>query len=349
MNPEKIKMEVARINRLIQRVAGVKEEDVQEDFYVAMGMIPYYDEDSHILSLGDEDEDEYYGQDEDGRVEKSGRLSKAESWEEAFELAEKVCLGKQNIAEIKNFIGGNADEEGEGKTISFTGTFSVPRKELEEILADAGHEIVTIGKKTEVFLVGEKTASPKKIAKAESMGIAILRETDPEKILAFLGGKNQNKPAYRDFYERDGEVFEATVSDVVDIYDDFVSWNRDNGEWVEEDCLRALQNPNEVKKDLAGPDLAIQVDEDKFFAVFCRIILIDYVNQKFCEDDGDIDISNIRSFISLSSEDFLRKLLKLEFLDFGGEDSAAEKLEYVREEFADDGWPDEVMELAKLL
>lgn len=112
MDVEKIKQEVRRVNRLIQEAAGVKEGDIQEDFYVAMGMILYYDEDSKTLSLGDEDEDEYFGRDEDGRIEKSGHyLSKAESWEDALRIAEKACLSRQNIAEIKNFVGGDVVEE----------------------------------------------------------------------------------------------------------------------------------------------------------------------------------------------------------------------------------------------
>ncbi len=70
--------------------------------------------------------------------------------------------------------------------ISLTGTFDVPREAFEKKLGEAGFEVVSFSGKTEVLLVGEKTASPNKVAKAEKAGIRIIREIDSQKIISLI-------------------------------------------------------------------------------------------------------------------------------------------------------------------
>lgn len=46
--------------------------------------------------------------------------------------------------------------------ICVTGTFDVPRADLETKIRETGNEVVELSKKTDLLIVGEKTASPKR-------------------------------------------------------------------------------------------------------------------------------------------------------------------------------------------
>lgn len=82
--------------------------------------------------------------------------------------------------------------------ISLTGTFSVPRKGLEQLLIEAGHAICSLGRKTEILLVGGKTASASKVAETKGAEIFIIKETAPDKILAAI--QAAGKVFYARFY-----------------------------------------------------------------------------------------------------------------------------------------------------
>lgn len=124
-----------------------------------------------------------------------------ESYEETFDDESVIAaiVADRNIEfdERGNFIKPKKGDGGK-KTLSLTGTFDVPRKELEKKLKEGGFDVVSLSGKTEVLLVGEKTASPKKITKAEQAGIRIIRETDSQKIISLIYGGGEELAVYHD-------------------------------------------------------------------------------------------------------------------------------------------------------
>ncbi|MDA8839442.1 NAD-dependent DNA ligase LigA [Candidatus Poseidonia alphae] len=65
----------------------------------------------------------------------------------------------------------------EGRTFCLTGTLSKPRKEIQQIIQDAGGKVVgSVSAKLGVLVAGEQAGSKK--AKAESLGIAVWSEAD---------------------------------------------------------------------------------------------------------------------------------------------------------------------------
>lgn len=201
--------------------------------------------------------------------------------------------------------------------ISFTGTFDVPRKELEEKLKEKGFDVSDFSGKTEVLLVGEKTASPKKITKAEQAGIRIIRETDSQKIISLLQGT-----IYRIYYDRSEkdeknlEVIDVDFTQVVDVYTDFCHINADAGEWFAADAIGWLEDFD--KKNFSEA-MAITIkpsDEAKFWKAIKRLMVLDIMNEEHCGWNG-VEITPIQ--LAMSDEEFTKKLLKLEFICDGKE------------------------------
>jgi DNA ligase (NAD+) len=69
-----------------------------------------------------------------------------------------------------------------GKTFVITGTLSKPRDEIAALIKSAGGKMTdSVSKKTDYVVVGESPGS--KLAKAQSLGVAILDETALSKLL----------------------------------------------------------------------------------------------------------------------------------------------------------------------
>lgn len=67
-------------------------------------------------------------------------------------------------------------------TFVITGTLSCPREHFERVIIQAGHKIAgSVTKNTDYLLAGDKAGSKK--AKAESLGIKILHESQLSTIL----------------------------------------------------------------------------------------------------------------------------------------------------------------------
>lgn len=215
--------------------------------------------------------------------------------------------------------------------ISVTGTFSVPRKEVERKISEMGHEVVDFSGKTEILLVGEKTASPKKIAKAESVGIKIVREVEAEKILTQLFGLK-----YRDHYEREGKLTTAGIEQVVDVYHDFCGLNSDAGEWFQEDILAWLKIKGEEFREtllewLNNPEspedgLSVLIQpgkEEVFLKAFRRLLIVNYVAQEseYVHFDASGYKITSKELSDLSDNEFNSKTLNLDFLEVYSTDS----------------------------
>ncbi|MFZ2193793.1 MAG: hypothetical protein WAV31_06125 [Candidatus Moraniibacteriota bacterium] len=101
--------------------------------------------------------------------------------------------------------------------ISVTGTFTIKRSELEAQLKAAGHEIVSLSGKTEILLVGEKTASKSKIQKAKNLNVRVLEEMDADKILVVVSGQKKltlvstQSSDYYSYREIDGSALQAAL------------------------------------------------------------------------------------------------------------------------------------------
>lgn len=190
------------------------------------------------------------------------------------------------------------------RQIALTGTFAVERKILEQMLTDAGHKVGDLSGKTEILLVGEKTASESKVKKAQDMYIWILSETNPQTIHDRLAETDER--GYIDHYARKNEVeFVASSSQARSVFSDFVDWNGNAGEWFGDDAEQYLkmlsENPGRLFSDLQQL-LGVQVEEtDKrtFFRVFYRLVYLDSLSQE----------GNAASYVkeqTLRSEDFYR-------------------------------------------
>lgn len=196
--------------------------------------------------------------------------------------------------------------------ISFTGTFDVPRKELEEKLKEGGFDVINFSGKTEVLLVGEKTASSSKIIKAENLGIKVLREIDSQKILSLLCGDDTS---YCRCNDRE-YVAEVAFAQVVDVYNDFCDYNRDAGEWFAQDALGWLENFDKQNFVEAIKIVVNPSDEAKFWKAVKRLMVLDIVNEEHCDWNG---VTITPAQLAISDEDFKKRLLKLEFIDDGEE------------------------------
>jgi len=227
--------------------------------------------------------------------------------------------------------------------IAVTGTFSVPRSALEKALKDAGHEVVNLNKKTTRLLVGEKTASQSKVAKAEQLGIQIIRETDPQKILNLLGLRVSS---YVSMYKRltdieSGKTISVGVFDFLEVYEDFTSNIRDQGEWEREDMewiMTSLTGGDgrnitgrEVVEELAQ-EVGVKINPDErvaFLTGFYRLVVLDLLRITI-EDEG-IDCETKKSSSSLLGDEFYSKIFKfLTFYDKENEEEAKD-LEAVTE------------------
>ncbi len=227
--------------------------------------------------------------------------------------------------------------------IAVTGTFSVPRSALEKTLEDAGHKIVGLSKKTDRLLVGGKTASKSKVDKAERLGIQIIREVDPQKILNLLGS---HVSSYVSMYKRltdieSGKTISVGVFDLLEVYEDFTSNIRDQGEWEREDMELIMTSltggdgrnitGREVVEELAqGVGVKINPDERiAFLTSFYRLLVLDLL-RIMIEDEG-IDCETKKSSSSLLGDEFYSKIFKfLTFYDKEDEEEAKD-LEAVTE------------------
>lgn len=228
--------------------------------------------------------------------------------------------------------------------ISVTGTFNVPRKDLEKQIIDMGHTIVDLSAYTEILLVGEKTASPKKINKAEAMRIKIIRETDAIKILPQLSG------LYRDHYERnvgeDGSGEEITVGllQVNEAYKDFAHVNADAGEWHSQDIEAFLKGFDSAENHKIFCDwIKIKInpeEEADFWKVLRRLMILDYVSWEQCQYDGE-PVINIRQLATMPEEVFAGKVLNLSLFDFSDAETRQEYLKGLSE--------DEIADIKRIL
>ncbi len=236
--------------------------------------------------------------------------------------------------------------------ISVTGTFSVPRNVLEKTLKDAGHEVVGLSRKTDILFIGEKTASASKIAKAEKLGIQrVVREIDPQKILLLIKG-SAGAPAYVSMYKRyddieAGKTITVGVHNVVEVYSDFVDWNRDEGEWEEEDIKRAMTaltggngtyiSPNEVEKILLR-EIGVEINPNErimFLTGFYRLCVLDLL-PSFIDEEGDGMECKVKEITSseLLSDEFYSKVLDLLVFCYDEEDKQeVKRLKVVVSEF----------------
>lgn len=142
------------------------------------------------------------------------------------------------------------------------------------------------------------------------MGVRVIKETDSQKILSLLQGA-----AYRDHYKRDGEVAEVGIEHLLEVYEDFRAYNRDNGEWNASDILQCLNNFGETKVSFITW-LFIKVtpsDEDVFWKAIRRLFVLDYINQEHCDGIGFTIMS--RELVELADDEFEKKALALVFID----------------------------------
>jgi DNA ligase (NAD+) len=80
-------------------------------------------------------------------------------------------------------VGPSADSPFAGKTVVITGTLSVDRKEFQALLEAAGATASgSVSAKTDYLIAGESAGS--KLARAQSLGVAVLSEEDAREMLA---------------------------------------------------------------------------------------------------------------------------------------------------------------------
>jgi DNA ligase (NAD+) len=71
----------------------------------------------------------------------------------------------------------------QGKKFVLTGTMSVSRDELKDLIESYGGKVSgSVSKQTDFVVVGESPGS--KAAKAESLGVAVISETDLRNMIA---------------------------------------------------------------------------------------------------------------------------------------------------------------------
>jgi len=227
--------------------------------------------------------------------------------------------------------------------VSLTGTFSISRKELEEKISEIGHEVVDLSGKTEILLVGEETASPKKIAKAEAMGVKIIREVDADEILKTIVS-SVSSSSYVTHYDRLDEEgnpssVEVGVNEAAEVLGDYISVSQDEGEWFPEedgardlisiiggngDYIEAGELENALRESLGATIKA--VEKKSFFTVFYRLIFLRILCQEiesevgpYCEPKDNISskealkegfYENIADFISFEEPEDIENFRK---------------------------------------
>lgn len=206
------------------------------------------------------------------------------------------------------------------KKICVTGTFAVKRQELEDCLKQAGHEVADLSGKTDVLLVGEKTASFQKIQKARQLGLWILEETDPEKILSLL--RRTDEMGYISFYDRGGEErFTAHPNQAISVFDDYRSRNADQGEWFPDQDgevdYKSLISSTEYIAGYIREELSVDISSEEyqeFFRNFFRVLCLAVFAGKYSENDipneeKDIGYFGLRDGIKIGKPDFYKKFL----------------------------------------
>jgi len=196
--------------------------------------------------------------------------------------------------------------------VSLTGTFSVSRSVLEKTLKDAGYEVVNLSKKSDILLVGEKTASAKKIAKAEMIEVRIIREVDPQKILNLLGSRENS---YVSMYKRRsdieaGRTIKVGISNLIEVYTDYTSLVSDEGEWVDDDMkwtLTALTSGSKDVEEEIKEGLGIELPEERirFLTGFYRLVILDlvwFMLRDFEDEPKEMSVNEVLS------DDFYNRL-----------------------------------------
>lgn len=170
--------------------------------------------------------------------------------------------------------------------ISFTGTFSLPHKDLEDKLLDHGFAVINFSGATSILLVGEKTASVKKIAKAKEMGIWVLEDPDWDIIINTLGMcEESGYIPFRDRYE-EFPRFEVEPFQAASVFFDYMSIMQDGGEWFpdgegKEDYSSLIGKNPKGRKNLESylfEDLGIDIPEEEkeiFFKMFFRALCLE--------------------------------------------------------------------------
>lgn len=120
------------------------------------------------------------------------------------------------------------------------------------------------------------------------------------------------------------------VAEVTDVYHDFCGLNSDAGEWFQDDILSYLRLKEEefqktILKWLNNPEspedglsaIIKEGEEDDFLKVFRRLMIIDYVAQEagYVHFDASGYRATIEELISLSDNEFKKKVLGLDFLE----------------------------------
>lgn len=163
--------------------------------------------------------------------------------------------------------------------ISITGTLSVDREEAKKILALLGHKVIEFSTQdTDTLIIGEKTASPNKIAKAKKAGIRIVEERDLGKVLELVGN------GYRNHNLR-LSIASVDIKDALAVFADFAEENAEQGEWHGRDARHYLEHPEEAKKYLLG-ELLVQIiaeEEEIFWKMFRCWLILEYINLEYCE------------------------------------------------------------------
>lgn len=213
--------------------------------------------------------------------------------------------------------------------VSITGTFSVSHVEVEMKIAEIGHEVIDFGKKTDILIVGEKTASESKIKKAETAGVKIIREVDAEKVIALLPKK------YTSFYDREkaGEVANVNLLDVSEVYQDFADVNGDAGEWNQSDVEHFLNSFEESKKVFCDwLKIGIDKSEEKdFWIALRRLMIMDIISWEFCDHEDPKSLPP-KELASMPEDEFRKKILSLSLIEFNDQDDRSECLGTIKED-----------------
>lgn len=227
--------------------------------------------------------------------------------------------------------------------ISLTGTFSVSREVLEGKIAEVGHEVIDFGKKTDILIVGEKTASESKIKKAETAGVKIIQEVDAEKVIASLPKK------YARLYDRGEETEEVVAVGIVDVdevYRDFASVNADAGEWNQDDIEHFLGDFEEQKRDLCDW-LKIKIgqsEEKDFWVVLRRLMIADFISWEIC--DHQTPKFSGKELSDMPEDEFREKVRSLKVIEFTDGSTPNDK---IREEFLVSLDEEEAQKIEKVL
>lgn len=213
--------------------------------------------------------------------------------------------------------------------ISLTGTFSVSRTELEGKITEIGHNVIDFSKKTDMLIVGEKTASESKIKKAEAMGIKIIRDVDAEKVIALFPKK------YVSIYDRERAEVVNNISllDIYEVYQDFAYVNGDAGEWNQNDIEHFLKSFEESKKVFCDW-LKIEIDQSEekdFWIALRRLMIMDIISWEFCDYEDPKSLPS-KELASMPEDEFRKKILSLFLIEFNDQDDRGECLGAIKED-----------------